>query len=101
LKLNAVIFFSVIDDENPTVYTAGAIVTVTVTLIRQNMSVLFGDESVTDKHEEQDASSPIKGEEEEEDVKKETVVNKGLMLHIVISASYSFELHRCGVSLVL
>jgi hypothetical protein len=57
------------------VYTAGAIVTVTVTLIRQNMSILFGDESVTDKHEQQDASNFIKGEEEEEDVKKETLVN--------------------------
>jgi len=66
----------VIDDENPTVYTAGAIVTVTVTLIRHNMSVLFGDESVTDKHEQQDALSLIKGEEEEEDIKKETVARK-------------------------
>lgn len=64
-----------IDDENPTVYTAGAIVTVTVTLIRNNMSVLFGNESITDRHEQQDASSLIKGEEEEEDIKKEIVVN--------------------------
>jgi len=39
------------------------------------MSILFGNESVTDKHELQDASSLIKGEEEEEDIKKETVVN--------------------------
>lgn len=75
LNLKGIILFSVIDDENPTVYTAGAIVTVTVTLIRQNMSVLFGNESVTDKHELQDASNLIKGEEEEEDIKKETVVN--------------------------
>lgn len=37
--------FLVIDDEATTVYTAGAIVTVTVTLIRRDMSVLFGDES--------------------------------------------------------
>jgi translocation protein SEC63 len=66
----------VIDDENPTVYTAGAIVTVTVTLVRNYMSGLFGDESVTDKHEQQDASSLIKGEEEEEDIKKETVARK-------------------------
>ncbi|KAL0266447.1 UNVERIFIED_CONTAM: hypothetical protein PYX00_008980 [Menopon gallinae] len=35
----------VIDDEATTVYTAGAIVTVTVTLIRRDMSVLFGDET--------------------------------------------------------
>jgi hypothetical protein len=39
------------------------------------MSVLFGNESITDKHEHQDASSLIKGEEEEEDIKKETLVN--------------------------
>ncbi|XP_045471266.1 translocation protein SEC63 homolog [Harmonia axyridis] len=38
----------VIDDENPTKVTAGAIVTVTVTLTRQNMSSLFGDESAKD-----------------------------------------------------
>lgn len=35
-----------IDDENPTEVTAGAIVTVTVTLIRHDMSTLFGDETV-------------------------------------------------------
>jgi hypothetical protein len=75
LNLKGIILFSVIDDENPTVYTAGALVTVTVTLVRHNMSVLFGDENATDKHEQQDASNLIKGEEEEEDIKKETVVN--------------------------
>ena len=75
LNLKDIILFSVIDDENPTVYTAGALVTVTVTLVRHNMSVLFGDESATDKHEQQDACSLIKGEEEEDDIKKETVVN--------------------------
>lgn len=37
-----------IDDENPTEVTAGAIVTVTVTLIRQDMSTLFGDETIPD-----------------------------------------------------
>ncbi|KAG5883839.1 hypothetical protein JTB14_033760 [Gonioctena quinquepunctata] len=36
----------VMDDENPKEVTAGAIVTVTVTLIRKDMSTLFGDESV-------------------------------------------------------
>lgn len=41
-------FLAVIDDENPTEVTAGAIVTVTVTLIRQNMSTLFGDETVVE-----------------------------------------------------
>ncbi|VVC33388.1 Hypothetical protein CINCED_3A013928 [Cinara cedri] len=39
----------VIDDEATTVYTAGAIVTVTMQLKRQDMNVLFGDESYTDK----------------------------------------------------
>lgn len=43
-------FFSVIDDEATTVYTAGAIVTVTVQLKRRDMRVLFGDDSYADKH---------------------------------------------------
>lgn len=38
-----------IDDENPTVYTAGAIVTVTVSLTRKNMRHLFGDDSVNEQ----------------------------------------------------
>lgn len=38
------------DDENPTEVTAGAIVTVTVTLIRRNMRVLFGDETVVENN---------------------------------------------------
>lgn len=37
------------DDENPTEVTTGAIVTVTVTLVRKDMSILFGDETVEDK----------------------------------------------------
>lgn len=40
------IILSVIDDENPTVYTAGAIVTVTVSLTRKEMRHLFGDNSI-------------------------------------------------------
>nr|XP_023021631.1 translocation protein SEC63 homolog [Leptinotarsa decemlineata] len=39
----------VMDDENPKEVTAGAIVTVTVTLIRKDMSTLFGDESVKEE----------------------------------------------------
>ncbi|GAB1861954.1 Translocation protein SEC63-like protein [Camponotus japonicus] len=39
----------VIDDENPTVYTAGAIVTVTVSLTRKNMRHLFGDDSINEQ----------------------------------------------------
>ncbi|XP_056642666.1 translocation protein SEC63 homolog isoform X2 [Diorhabda sublineata] len=38
----------VMDDENPNEVTAGAIVTVTVTLIRKDMSSLFGDDSAKD-----------------------------------------------------
>jgi len=39
----------VIDDENPTVYTANAIVTVTVVLTRKDMRHLFGDETVKEQ----------------------------------------------------
>ncbi|XP_076177312.1 translocation protein Sec63 isoform X3 [Ptiloglossa arizonensis] len=39
----------VIDDENPTVYTAGAIVTVTVSLTRKDMKHLFGDDTVKEQ----------------------------------------------------
>ncbi|XP_011506359.1 PREDICTED: translocation protein SEC63 homolog [Ceratosolen solmsi marchali] len=39
----------VIDDENSTVYTAGAIVTVTVTLTRTDMAHLFGDDTIKEK----------------------------------------------------
>lgn len=42
-------FVSVIDDENTNVVTAGAIVTVTVTLVRHNMSTLFGDTTAAEK----------------------------------------------------
>lgn len=38
------------DDENPTEVTAGAIVTVTVTLIRKDMRVLFGDDTVVENN---------------------------------------------------
>ena len=45
-----IVIFTVIDDENPTEVTTGAIVTVTVVLIRKDMSTLFGDDSVEDKN---------------------------------------------------
>jgi len=48
--LMLLICYSVIDDEATTVYTAGAIVTVTVQLKRRDMKVLFGDDSFADKH---------------------------------------------------
>lgn len=41
--------FSVIDDENTNVVTAGAIVTVTVTLVRSNLGELFGNSDVAEK----------------------------------------------------
>lgn len=49
-----VVFFhslthSVIDDENTNVVTAGAIVTVTVTLVRSNLKELFGNADVAEK----------------------------------------------------
>ncbi|GLH14484.1 AAEL007987-PA, partial [Gryllus bimaculatus] len=71
----------VIDDENPTVYTAGAIVTVTVTLYRRDMSVLFGDETVADKHvdeshAEADQEGGGVGGGGEEEIKKEEQAKK-------------------------
>jgi translocation protein SEC63 len=39
----------VVDDENSNVVTAGAIVTVTVNLVRRNMNELFGDASAVEK----------------------------------------------------
>lgn len=43
-----------IDDENTNVVTAGAIVTVTVSLVRQNMGDLFGDTTAAEKEEIKD-----------------------------------------------
>ncbi|XP_023951049.1 translocation protein SEC63 homolog [Bicyclus anynana] len=58
----------VIDDENSTVVTAGAIVTVTVLLRRTNMKELFGDTSIKEKtlkeEEEGGGDVPEKGENE-------------------------------------
>ncbi|XP_044728876.1 translocation protein SEC63 homolog isoform X2 [Chrysoperla carnea] len=47
----------VCDDENPNVVTAGAIVTVTVSLKRHDMKTLFGDSTIAE-------SQPIRGDEE-------------------------------------
>lgn len=49
LMMAFIMILSVIDDENPTVYTAGAIVTVTVSLTRKNMKYLFGDDTVNEQ----------------------------------------------------
>ncbi|CAG5089606.1 Similar to Sec63: Translocation protein SEC63 homolog (Mus musculus) [Cotesia congregata] len=55
----------VIDDDNPTVYTAEAVVTVTVTLYRKDMRHLFGDESVKEKTVEDDEEKDSNNEEAE------------------------------------
>lgn len=56
-------------------YTAGAIVTVTVTLVRRNMSTLFGDDTVQDKHcavdEKPKLDSEVGGDGEGETKEKE------------------------------
>ncbi|XP_046410511.1 translocation protein SEC63 homolog [Neodiprion pinetum] len=61
----------VIDDENPTVYTAGAIVTVTVSLTRKDMKHLFGDNTVKEQTIIDDSKSGAAGEGNEEPVEEE------------------------------
>lgn len=71
-------WYLVIDDENPTEVTAGAIVTVTVTLIRRNMSTLFGDETVVEAQvitengidEPKEGAGDAEGEHQESSIKK-------------------------------
>lgn len=48
----------VIDDENTNVVTAGAIVTVTVTLVRRNLRELFGNADVAEKQAINDDEEP-------------------------------------------
>uniref|UniRef100_A0A1I8Q6F1 J domain-containing protein n=1 Tax=Stomoxys calcitrans TaxID=35570 RepID=A0A1I8Q6F1_STOCA len=55
----------VIDDENTNVVTAGAIVTVTVTLVRKDMNTLFGDSKVPQKQGIKDDEQQEGAEEEE------------------------------------
>lgn len=60
----------VIDDENSTVFTAGAIVTVTVLLKRKNLSEVFGDETYKDKNIiENDEKEKESAEKESEESK--------------------------------
>ncbi|XP_050343052.1 translocation protein SEC63 homolog [Nymphalis io] len=64
----------VIDDENSTVVTAGAIVTVTVFLRRTNMKELFGDTSIKEKNTMKDdedggGENGEKGENDKNDKK--------------------------------
>lgn len=56
----------VVDDENSNVVTAGAIVTVTVNLVRRNMKELFGDASAVEKQtikEKEPGSEEKQGDE--------------------------------------
>lgn len=69
-KINRIL---VIDDEETKVYTAGAIVTVTIALVRKNMRVLFGDESVKEKTLE---DAEVVAEAEEKKEKEEPKVQK-------------------------
>jgi len=64
----------VIDDENPTEVTAGAIVTVTVMLERRPMSILFGDDSVKDNNIDAGDNTTTAGGDNEpkEDAENET-----------------------------
>lgn len=60
----------VVDDENSNVVTAGAIVTVTVNLVRRNMSELFGDSNAVEKqnikeNSEQQVEENPEGEQKE------------------------------------
>lgn len=64
----------VVDDENSNVVTAGAIVTVTVELVRRSMSELFGDISAKEKQGITEGEDGVEGAEEGGDavaVKKE------------------------------
>ncbi|XP_038210592.1 translocation protein SEC63 homolog [Zerene cesonia] len=67
----------VIDDENSTVVTAGAIVTVTVLLQRTNMKELFGDTTIKEKNnikEEEDGAAE-NGENDKNDKNDKTEKN--------------------------
>ncbi|XP_043260780.1 translocation protein SEC63 homolog isoform X1 [Colletes gigas] len=65
----------VIGDENPTVYTAGAVVTVTVSLTRKDMKHLFGDDTVKEQVMIEDSKATAEptdevSEEQNQSVKK-------------------------------
>lgn len=64
----------VVDDDNPTVYTADAIVTVTVTLTRRDMRELFGDETAKEKtiDEETEEKEDKEDKEDKDEQAKKT-----------------------------
>ena len=63
------LLFSVIDDEAHTVYTAGAIVTVTVTLHRQDMSVVMNRNNSDDEENADEEEKPKEKEDEKAEEK--------------------------------
>ncbi|XP_055373196.1 translocation protein SEC63 homolog [Condylostylus longicornis] len=63
----------VIDDENTNIVTAGAIVTITVTLVRRNMKELFGDSSIAEKESIKDDETAQDNEENEDSQQQQTV----------------------------
>ncbi|XKL64210.1 hypothetical protein PGB90_004296 [Kerria lacca] len=70
----------VIDDEASTVFTAGAIVTVTVLLKRRNLSEVFGDETYKDKNiienDKEQSENKEQKEKEKNEVEKEKEKDK-------------------------
>lgn len=65
----------VIDDEATTEYTAGAIITVTCTLVRKPMSVLFGDDTIKVQYCEPSATKEGEGDEEIDEEKLNGTIN--------------------------
>lgn len=66
----------VVDDENSNVVTAGAIVTVTVNLVRRNMNELFGDSSAVEKQTIKEDEEKVTDELGTEGGEKENVEPK-------------------------
>lgn len=66
----------VVDDENSNVVTAGAIVTVTVNLVRRSMNELFGDSSAVEKQTIKEEEEKATDELGTESVEKENVEPK-------------------------
>lgn len=71
--MNILFSFSVVDDETPHVYTAGAIVTVTVTLTRHSLLRYYENE--TEDNEIEDNNIEVIEKEEEVVPKKEEPVS--------------------------
>lgn len=66
----------VIDDEASTVFTAGAIVTVSVTLVRKEMKIIFGGETSKGPCEEEGDANKEVNDEDDKDAPKKPVWQK-------------------------